>query len=512
MILVLNLGLKSVRAIVFSESGAKLKASSLPINTTLRGDFVEQDPEEWWKKSVLVIQQALTEKEVRDKVTTLTVTSSSSCLVSLDRKFTPLRHAIMVSDMRARRQASRIMDTVWYKDAVYRGGKARRFHASLMVPKVLWLREHEQEIFNRAEFFASPNDYLIQRMTGIFVTDPLNAEKFFFDVGSGSYPTDLFLELDIRKECLPPVAGIGSTVGQVLPEVKQLLGFSSGQPINVVLSTYDAICAFLGSGVTEEGEGCVVSGTVSSLRVLSWNEPALFNDGIFTQFDPTHQIYIIGGSNNLGGGLIEWAKQCLYRGEKYPYEVMESEARQSSIGGHGLLFLPYLLGERAPHWDLSLRGVFFGLERAHERKDLIRAVFESVGYSIKDIAEAIESQQIKLEGIRFSGGLSRLPLVGELLADILNEEVCVLEEFETTSLGAYLIAAISNGIFQNLQDASKVVKVREIFVPDPEKHAMYDSLHELYTDVRISLRECYQKRHSIVEKLYFDSAQRIENL
>lgn len=511
MILVLNLGLKSVRAIVFSDHGQKLKIVSFPINTTLRGYFVEQDPEEWWNKSVLAIRQVLMEKEIRDEITTLTVTSSSSCLVTLDGKFLCLRNAIMVSDTRAQQQASKIMDTTWYKAGNHRGN-AGRCHASLMVPKIVWLREHEEEIFEKAEYFASPNDYLIQRMTGIFVTDPLSAEKFFFDVGSSSYPNDLFVELDIRKECLPPVAEVGSTVGPVLPEVKKILGFPSDQHVQVVLSTYDAICAFLGSGVTEEGEGCVVSGTVSSLRVLSRNEPALSNDGIFTQFDAAHQIFIVGGSNNLGGGLIEWAKQCLYRDEKYPYEVMESEARQSSIGGHGLLFLPYLLGERAPYWDSSLRGVFFGLERVHERKDLIRAVFESVSFSIRDIAEAIETQGIKLGRIRFSGGLSRLPLVGELMANILAKEIQVLEEFETTSVGAYLVAAISSGIFRNLKDGSKVVKVREIFMPDARKHAMYNSLHELYTDVRIALRNCYMKRINIVEKLYFDSTQRIENL
>lgn len=512
MILVLNLGLKSVRAIVFSESGKKLKSASMAVNTALRGDFVEQDPEEWWTKCNLVIKEALAERDLRRSITTLTVTSSSSCLVTLDRTFRPVGSAIMVSDKRARFEALQIGSMEGYRH--FCAGKKNNLTSqpSLMAPKILWLRNHDREIYSQAMFFASPNDYLIHRITGVFVTDPLNAEKFFFDVDTNSYPEKLYEELGIPLNRLPPVAAIGTSVGSILPEVSEGFGFAPNQKINLVLSTYDAICAFMGSGVTNEGEGCVVSGTVSSFRVLSRKEPAAFNGGIFTQYDPTHEIFIVGGSNNLGGGLIEWAKQCFYHEERHAYEVMENEARQSLAGAHGVLLLPYLLGERAPHWDSNLRGVFFGLERLHQRKDLMRAVFESVGFSVRDIGEAIESQGITVGCIRFSGGLSRVSLVSELVADIHGKEVQVLEEFETTSLGAFIIAAISSGMYRNLEDASRVVKVREIFMPDVHKHEMYDSFYGLYKDIRVALKGCFEKRQELVEKIYFESTQRIENL
>lgn len=511
MILVLNLGLKSVRAIVFDDKGKKLKSASKPVHTLLRGDFVEQDPEEWWQKSIEVIREATLERDIRKSIDFITVTSSSSCLVPINSAGRAVMNCIMVSDKRAIPQAEKLRKMPDFKmlQTVSNNFVAQ---PSFMIPKILWLKENEPELFSQTKYFLASNDFLVYRITGNICTDVLNAEKFYYDLDQKTYPADLLNEIGIPENSLPPVQHIGFEVGEINSQFKSLTGLPEGKEIKVYLSTYDAICAFFGSGVSEEGEGCDVSGTVSSLRVLSKIKPALIKEGIFTQYEPTNKVYIVGGSNNLGGGLIEWTKQCFYQDERYPYEVMEKEAMESLPGARGIIFLPYLLGERAPLWNTSARGVFFGLERLHNRKDFTRAIFESAGFSIRHLMEVIESQNIDVSSVRFSGGLSRIKFIGQLKADVLGKEVHLLDEFETTSLGAYFLTGLSTGLFSSMEEAKQIVKVREVILPDPERHEIYSQFYEMYKEIYERLEPIYEKRQNLMDHTYFQKIERIENL
>lgn len=224
-------------------------------------------------------------------------------------------------------------------------------------------------------------------------------------------------------------------------------------------------------------------------------------------------MHIVGGSNNLGGGLIEWVKQCYYRNEVLPYEQMEKDAGEASIGAGGVIFLPYLLGERAPIWDSSARGVFFGLERMHTRKEMTRAVFESTGFIDLDMIAAVEESGLAIESIRLSGGLARLGLISQIKADMTGREVHVLSEFETTATGAAMMAFYGQGVYDSLQDAAKrFVKIRMTIRPDDENHKKYKKLYGLYKETYRTLRPLFPKRLELTEKLYGGRRIRIENL
>ena len=511
MILVLNLGLKSIRAIVFDEKGKKLKSASKPVHTLLRGNYVEQDPEEWWQKGIEVIQEATLERDIRKSIDYITVTSSSSCLVPVNSAGRSVMNSMMVSDKRAIPQAQRLREIPAFQ-TLSKANQNFVAEPSLMIPKMMWLKEHDPELFEQTKYFLSSNDFLVYRISGEMCTDVLNAEKFYYDLKTKSYPAALLKAVDIEEATLPPVKQIGFDVGDATAHFKSLTALPENKSIKVILSTYDAICAFFGSGVSQEGEGCDVSGTVSSLRVLSRNKPDMVNTSIFTQYEPTNNIYIVGGSNNLGGGLIEWTKQCFYQDEKYPYEVMEKEATESLPGARGIIFLPYLLGERAPLWNNNARGAFFGLERFHNRKDFVRAIFESAGFSIRHLMEAIESQNIQVSGVRFSGGLSRIKFIAQLKADILGKEVHLIDEFETTSLGAFFLTGLSTGLFTSAEETAGMVKVREVILPDPERHKIYSQFYEMYKEMYETLKPMYEKRQALMSDAYFQKIERIENL
>jgi sugar (pentulose or hexulose) kinase len=509
--LVLNLGLKSIRAIVFDDSGQIITNKALPLTTILNGALVEQSGHEWWDKGIEVINQALENKKIVRQVEYITVTASSCCVVGVDSNGYPLHNIIMVSDKRAKIECDQISALPSYK-ALKEKRSDFEVKSSLMLPKILWIKNNAPEVFDDATLFLSPNEYFGYRLCGKAIVDNLNAEKCFYDSETQTYPQNLLADLEIPVAKLPDVAEVGTIAGELTNEFKALINVDTNQSIKLMVSTYDAICAFYGSGAATEGDTCDVSGTVTSLRTLTKGKKKLDTTTIFSQYQPEFDISIIGGSNNLGGGLIEWAKQAFYSESTSPYELMESEAKEINCGADGILFLPYLMGERSPLWNDDARAVFFGLSRNHNRKHMIRAVFESTGFALKSLLDEIELTGQKVEAVKFSGGLSRIHLIAQIKADILGKEIHIVEEYETTALGAFLLMGIASGIFANLCEASKVVRIREIILPNPKKHQIYLQAFALYKELYGSLLNCYEMHSQLHKQEVYSPSEKIENM
>lgn len=507
-ILVLNMGMKSIRSIIFNEEGNKLASAAIPIETSLQGETVTQAPLEWWEKACIVVSETLADVG-NMPIDYLTVTSSSSCLVCVDQDGEAMLPCMMVSDKRAKEESGIISRMGDFTDIKERTGIGSE--PSLMLPKALWVKNHERDIFDRTFKFLAPNDYLIGKFTGRYVTDYMNAHKWHYDIEKKTYPMALLREAEIPERMLPDVMAPGAYVGNVLAKVAQVTGLTAST--KVIISTYDAICSFVGSGVLHEGEASDVSGTVTVFRAAAERKVSIIANKI--QQIPYEEggIHIVGGSNNMGGGLIEWVKQCYYQNEALPYELMEKDAGEAALGAGGVIFLPYLLGERAPIWDSDARGVFFGLERVHTRKEMTRAVFESTGFIDLDMIAAIEETGIKINAIRLSGGLARINLISQIKADITGKEVHVLSEFETTATGAAMIAFFGQGVYDSLQEAAeRFVKVRMIICPDEKNHEKYQGLYHLYKETYQTLKPLFPKRMEITERLYSKKRIRIENL
>ncbi len=493
------MGMKSIRSIIFDNNGNKLAYAFIPIETSLKGETVTQQPQEWWEKACVVIKESVA-LAGGIEIDFITVTSSSSCLVCVDKQGEALMPCMMVSDKRAKAESEKIKGHTGYKS-----------NPSLMLPKALWVKEHEKNIFDNVFKFLSPNDYLIGKLTGQYVTDYMNASKWFYNIEKRAYPKEVLYTAGIKEMMLPEVTEPGKYVGNITEYAAKQTGLS--EQTKVVVSSYDAICSFIGSGVLLEGEASDVSGTVTVFRAASSNKLNLKGDKI--QQLPYYEggIYIVGGSNNMGGGLIEWVKQCYYQNESLPYELMEKDANEADIGAGGLIFLPYLLGERAPIWDSDARGVFFGLERMHTRKEMTRAVFESTGFIDLDMIAAIEETGIKINRIRLSGGLARINLISQIKADITGREIQILSEFETTSMGAAIMAFYGQGIYTSLQEAVDCfVKVRMVISPDLTNHKKYQKLHQLYKETYEILKPMFPKRMKLIKQLYGNKGIKIENL
>lgn len=507
-VMVINMGLKSIRCIIFDSIGRKLGSAAVAINTAINDKCVEQSPEEWWEKAKLVMKKAFYESKL-DRIDYITVTASASCLICVDGNGTPIGNALMISDKRAEKEAEFIRTMSEFQIVHEQTGLD--ISASLMLPKILWIKKNRTDFFEKSAYFLTPNDYLIFMLCGRYVTDYLNAMKYHYNPEEKKYPVRLLEKLGIPLSSLPEVSDIGSKVGTLKRHLSERLGINADA--EVIVTSYDAICSFIGSGVSEEGEASDVSGTVTVFRTLSRKKDIKRSTKIYGIPFYQENASIVGGSNNLGGGLIEWVKQCYYQKEEYPYEIMEKEAGESDIGARGLVFLPYLLGERAPLWDDYARGVFFGLERMHTRKDMTRAVFESTGFIDLDIIEATQETGIDIQSIRLSGGLTRVNLISQIKADILNKDILILSEFETTASGAAMLVLIGQGIYDDIKQASlRFVGIRMIIKPNRESHEKYLHMYRLYKDIYQTVKDLYVRRIHALEQVRESKAVQIENL
>jgi xylulokinase len=491
---VINLGLKSMRAAVFDESGERLAIAHRPIATQMGEGRVEQNPEDWWDAGLASLEEVLADRRLASSVDVLTVTASAGCLVPLRSNGLPLGNAIMISDVRASEQAARIQATPAF---VALRNRRSRVTPDLVLPKILWLRENEPRRFAAAGAFATPNDFLLQRLTGELVTDHNNASKYLYDITTGDYPAALLGELGIEPATLPPVVAPGTTALPILDRVRERLGLPAHAV--AVVSTYDAICAVFGAGVAEVGDACDVSGTVTSFRVVTDSVPDDRTGRLFVAPHLDSGLHLAGGSNNLSGGVIEWAKQLLYVDEQDPYSSMVAEACDAPPGAAGIIFLPYLLGERAPVWDSDARAVFFGLGRNHQRGDLIRAIFEGVGYSVLDIADRLREMGVRIDRVSASGGLARLEPINQIKADMLGVPVRTTREIETTALGAGLIALVCAGRFRSLAEAiAACVRYDEPYQPEPARTQMYLDFFGIYRSLYAQLRILFVERQRLI--------------
>jgi sugar (pentulose or hexulose) kinase len=493
-VLVLNLGLKSIRAAVFSPAGERRAIAHRAIATQLAEGRVEQDPNDWWRAAEEVMDEVLATGDP-SQIGAITATASAGCLVPMDAACGAVGMAIMISDVRAASQAELIQRLPLFSQLAQ---PPRRVTPDLMLPKILWLREHEPERYARARWFASPNDYLVARLTGEVLTDPMNASKYFHGMGGEGYPLPLLAELGLDADSLPPVAA-GDDGLPVLAEIRERYRLPA--TCRVVLSTYDAICAVYGAGVSASGDACDVSGTVTSFRAVTdrviW-DPA---GRLFSAPHVRDGLFLVGGSNNLGGGAIEWVKQLLYGVEADPYAAMDRDAADPPPGAGGITFLPYLLGERAPIWDASARAVFFGLGRNHRRSDLLRAVFEGVCYSVLDIAERLRELGIGIERVVASGGLARIEPILQIKADMLGVPVTVTSELESTALGAAILVGVKTGGYGSIDEAIRAaVRFGRTYEPVLERTEMYRDFFELYRGLYASLRDLFAEREGLLER------------
>jgi xylulokinase len=449
--------------------------------------WAEQNPEDWWHAVCLSTRKLLQETALRPaEVACIVFSGQMMGCVPLDQAARPLRNAIIWADQRSVDQERWLGERI-APDQMYRI-TGHRLSASYSLCKMLWLRDHEPETFKATHKFVHAKDAVVARLTGMFVTDSSDASGMnLYDLEEGRWSETIIQAAGINASQLPELRQSTDVIGGVLPAVADLVGVAAGTP--VVIGGGDGMCAATGAGVVREGTAYNYIGSSSWIGLAT---PRPIFDPSYRTFNWAHLLpgmFGPTGTMQAAGGSYQWTRDQICSPEVQaaktlgisPYELMNLQVDKSPIGANGLLFLPYLMGERSPRWNPRARGAFIGLTVRHTRADMVRAVLEGITMNLRIIQDALTAQGAHIEAMRVIGGGARGRLWNRIMADIYGVPVhrlAILEE--ATSMGAALAGGIGVGLYPGFSIIETMNRVVEVIDPDPAAHARYQQVFPIF--------------------------------
>ncbi len=488
------------KALLIDEQGtvAASHTTEYPLSTP-KPLWSEQDPGEWWNGACASIQAALSEAHVSgEAVSAIGLTGQMHGLVMLDKSDHVLRPAILWNDQRTGAQCEAITAKVGGLDRLLQL-TGNQVLPGFTAPKIVWVRENEPEVYERTTHILLPKDYVRFRLTGEFATEVSDASgTSLLDVARRRWSKDMLQALDIPEAWLPSCTESDQVSGRISETAAQATGLKAGTP--VVGGGGDQAAQAVGSGIVQSGVISVTSGT-SGVVFAHSDQYAFEAQGRLHAF--CHAVpgkWHFMGVMLSAGGSFRWLRDSIGDVEKAaarltgedPYDLLTREAALAPAGSEGLLFLPYLTGERTPYPDPQARGAFVGLTVRHGKAHLIRSVLEGVSFGLRDSLELIKSLGVPITQVRASGGGARSPLWRQIQADVFGSELVLVNITEGAAYGAALLAGVGGGLYQSVEEAVKAtVKVTDRTAPVAEDVRRYEELYPVYRHLYPALRDTF---------------------
>ena len=485
-VLGVDLGTSAVKVTAVDKSGNIVAQSrqAYPISNPQAG-YSEQNPEDWVQKTTLAIQNlASVEHLDLSKVEGISYSGQMHGLVLLDEDNKVLRPAILWNDTRTTKQCAEITEKVGSKFLDITRNKPLE---GFTLPKILWVKENEPEIFAKARTFVLPKDYVRYRMTGILNMEYSDAAgTVWFDVMKKQWSQEIADDLDLPISLCPPVVESSAVVGNISVVYSAISGLST--TTKVIAGAADNAAGALGSGILAKDK--LLSSIGTSGVMLSYEEDG-DNDFAGRLHFFNHAIpnaYYAMGVTLAAGYSLSWFKNTFAKDQDFNEFVQA--AALSPIGSKGLMFTPYIVGERTPYADSKIRGSFMGIDSRQELHDFTRAVIEGITYSFRDILDIYKKENKNFHTVVATGGGAKSALWMQIQADVFNADVVSLANEQGPGLGAAMLAAVGIGWFDNLQDCAKVfVKYGKTYHPHANNVAKYEKLYQTYRKIYPATKE-----------------------
>jgi xylulokinase len=463
-----------------------------------RSDWAEQRPDDWWHAVTVSTRRLLAESAVRpEEILCMTFSTQMLGVVPVGADGQPLRPGIIWLDARAGKQARQIMRKILGPKvfAVIVGAEAS---GKDVLPKLLWLKENEAELFAKTAKFLDVNGYLICRSTGEMISDWSAASATgLFDLKSKEWSDFLIRFFGLPREKFPELKRSTDEAGRLASQPAEQFGLLEGTP--VICGAGDAPAAAVGSGAVGEGEGHVYLGTSGWVGVVM-EKAYTGKSGIASiQSADPGKCFLIA-ETETAGACLQWIADQFYRQEQQDpavenvFRLMDDTVEQVEPGSNYLIFTPWMYGERAPVADIYVRSSFINLSADHQREHMLRAVYEGVAYNLRWMLELMSDKfGYSQETIRAIGGGARGDPWLQIIADVTGKRVeRVANPQEAGAVGAALIAAIAQGIYDGFPTLKEVIHVDRAFEPDASNADVYDRLYAAYKEVYRSLKGVYR--------------------
>jgi xylulokinase len=449
----IDLGTTGIKAAVCSTAGDLLGESYLeyPLIKPAPG-IVESDAAEWWELTKEAIHQALRSAGANgqslrgfttDTVRALSVSSQGISFVPVNEQGEPLSNAINWLDTRATDEAESIRRRTSDAELFHLTGK--RASPAYVLPKLLWLRDHQPDLYRRTHKFLMAHDYVLFKLSGQFVTDhSMAGGTLLYDITRLEWSAELIETFEIDARQLPEVKWSGTSLGAIRPEVAKSLGLS--KDTIVAVGGQDQKCAALGANI-RPGVATVSLGTASAISCLV-DHPLLDAERRI----PTFPFVVPGywdleGVVGTAGGSLRWLRETLFPAMEYP--VLDKVAADSPPGANGVCFYPHLSGAGSPYWRADVWGAFLGLTLAAGREDIVRSVLEGVAFQIRANLEAMADIGIAIDELILFGGGAQSPQWSQMICDIAAKPVTVTDMVDVANWGACVLAGVGAGLFHD---------------------------------------------------------------
>lgn len=485
-VLGLDLGTSSLKGLLVDKSGKVIASASADYPLIhLKSGYSEQNPQEWLDACVKVFEQLSDDvDDFQSKLEGISFSGQMHGLVLLDADGKALRNAILWNDVRNSAECDRINTEFGEEILDITQNIARE---GFTLPKVLWVQEHEPVLWAKAAQILLPKDYLRYWLTGNYHMDYSDAAgTLMLDVRAKEWSKAVLAEYQITEAILPPLVASSGNVGTVLAELKERFGFEND--VQVFAGGADNAVAAVGSGILDNTTGMVSIGT--SGVFLSYEADASVDyQGQLHLFNHADDAYYSMGVTLAAGHSLTWFKNTFAADRSF--DDLLAGIDQIEPGAKGLLFAPYIVGERTPYSDSKIRGSFIGMDTTHTLDHFARAVLEGITFSLKDSQHLMETVANKrFEKIVSVGGGSKNPNWLQIQADIFNTPITTLVADEGPGMGAAMLAAVGLGWYDTMLDCNKAfVDYGAVTEPIPENVEKYQTLYKQYQKVYEATKE-----------------------
>jgi xylulokinase len=485
-----DIGTSAIKTSLVSQDGRIIDSVSYRYEVISPAQkWAEQDPELWWKGACCTTRDLLERNpEARKQIAVIGVCGHMLGCIPVDSAGYALRPAMIHADTRASTEADDICKTVGRDNFYRRTGCIPGAQGTLA--KILWLKRNEPEVYAKTVRFLQSKDYLAARMTGnIDTTDFSDASHAqIIDIHTKAYMTDIFAEFGLDPLKFPAIHRGIDVIGRISKTAGAELGISDGIP--VIAGGGDGACANIGAGITTNRRDVYCCIGTTAWVAYNTTLPVIDDRGrVFDIMSLDGESFGVFGTMQAAGKSIDWAQKLLHIESNAAFDL---EAAAAPPGSDGLIFVPYIEGERSPIFDPNARGIFFNIDSRHQRAHFARSVLEGVSYALRSILD-VYRESMPIPELRLIGGGANSKLWRQILTDVCDITIRITDTHtdSVTSLGVALAAGVSAGMYTNLDEAASMVKKLETTEPLKENCSVYNRLFDTYIRLYQQVKPLY---------------------
>ncbi|HEX2925756.1 MAG TPA: FGGY-family carbohydrate kinase [Ruminiclostridium sp.] len=499
LLLGIDIGTSACKVAIFNLQGNVISQSTKEYKVYYpEPGFVEQNPDEWWESVCMAIKEALSLSKINpDQIAGVGIDGQSWSAIPINKQGEVLCNTPIWMDTRAADICKDTVDRIGFEKIFEISGNS--FEPTYSTPKILWFKKNRPDVYNSAYKFLQSNSFIAFRLTGQISQDLSQGYGIHsFNMKEGKWDDCFCEELGFDRAKLPEIYRCHDVIGEVTGIAAAQTGLSKGTP--VVAGGLDASCGTLGAGVLKIGQTQEQGGQAGGMSICL--NSAVAHPKLILGFHVVPELWLLQGGTVGGGGTIKWFRQELGAFEETeakakglsPFKIMDDEAASVPAGSEGLIFLPYMAGERSPLWDRNAKGVFFGLGYNKTRAHMVRAVLEGCAFALQHNIKTAEEIGVGVNELVAMGGAANSRLWTQIKADVTGKTIKVPTSDTATTLGAAILAGVGTGLYRSFEQAvADTIVITRTHEPDKQAHAKYERNYGIYLELYEKLKDTMQK-------------------